>query len=404
MPYRILSLDGGGAWSLIQARTLISLYGVNTTGHEVLEEFDLIAANSGGSLVLGGLVENMKLSDLLTLFLDEQKRKSIFSPTTRITDDVLQRLIGIGPKYSTAAKLPAIERLLPNTGTQPLRKVASGIIGPGGKPLHLLVIGFNYDRNRAEFFRSQPAGGPVWGMGAPADITLAASIHASTNAPVNYFDAPAEIPSNSDRFWDGGVTGCNNPVLAAVIEAMTLQVPPSEIRALSLGTATVCLPLAAPGAAASPFAAPRAAPSLAGDIGKLTQAILDDPPDADTFIAHAVTGGTAGLTHPVISRVVRLSPLITPVAADGGWTTPPGWTPAQFEHICGLGMDAVESADVAYIDNWCQLWLRDLAPNQPIRMNGETLVPELGYGRYSEALSAWRSLFPQVSHGTPAVA
>ncbi len=101
---------------------------------------------------------------------------------------------------------------------------------------------------------------------------------------------------------------------------------------------------------------------------------------------------------------MRFNPLITPVAADGGWTTPPGWTAAQFDYICGLGMDAVEPGDVAYIDNWCQLWLGNHAPNQPIRMNGETLMPELGYGRYSEALSAWQSLFPRASRKTSAIA
>ena len=73
--FRILSLDGGGSWALIQVMALIDLYGDNATGHEVLREFDLAAANSGGSIVLGGLVEDMPLVTLLNFFLSEEKRK-----------------------------------------------------------------------------------------------------------------------------------------------------------------------------------------------------------------------------------------------------------------------------------------------------------------------------------------
>jgi uncharacterized protein len=54
MSYRILSLDGGGTWALIQVKALIALYpgGAATPGLTVLNDFDLVAANSGGSIVL----------------------------------------------------------------------------------------------------------------------------------------------------------------------------------------------------------------------------------------------------------------------------------------------------------------------------------------------------------------
>jgi hypothetical protein len=57
--YRILSLDGGGSWALIQVKALIELFGLDTPGREVLQNFNLVAANSGGSIVLGCLVEDM---------------------------------------------------------------------------------------------------------------------------------------------------------------------------------------------------------------------------------------------------------------------------------------------------------------------------------------------------------
>jgi len=346
------------------------------------------------------LVENLSLGEILQYFMDENKRRSIFSPTTSFGDAVLRSTLGVGPKYSASAKLPAIERLVPKTGDNPLAGSMNGVVGPNGSPVHLLVVGFDYDRNRAVFFRSARAGRPGWGDGQPAEVSLAGAVHASTNAPVNYFDAPAALPGAADRFWDGGITGCNNPAVAAVIEAIVLGHSPQDVHVLTLGTANVSLPLAAIGAPGSPLEAPRPDSSLVTDLKKLATAILDDPPDAATFIAHAMTGGNAGLQPPVVSRVVRMSPLISPLpAAAGAWTPPAGWSVAQFQYLSNIDMDAVAQTDVTYIADYCSSWLSDRAPNQPIRMNGATFDPrnpEIGYASFSEALAAWRALFPLV--------
>ncbi len=48
--FKILSLDGGGTWALLQVRALQLIYGPSVKGHEVLKDFDLVAANSGGSI------------------------------------------------------------------------------------------------------------------------------------------------------------------------------------------------------------------------------------------------------------------------------------------------------------------------------------------------------------------
>lgn len=398
MPFRILSLDGGGAWSLIQARALAALYGDGAKGHAVLSQFDLAAANSGGSLILAGLIENLTLGDIAQYLLDENKRRSIFSPTTMVVDAALRSLTGLGPQYSARAKLPAIERLLPITGNVLLAGSMNDVKGPGGAPVHLLIVGFDYDSNRAVFFRSAPAAKPGWGDGEPADVTLAAAVHASTNAPVAYFDAPAEIPGAVDRYWDGGVTGCNNPSLAAVVEAVVLGHAPADLRVLSLGTASVSLPLAPVGSSPSPLLAPRPTSSLAADLSKLATAILDDPPDAATFIAHALTGGNAGVPQPAVSRVVRMSPLVAPYpTAGGGWAPPAGWSLAQFQHLCSIDLAAVVQTDIAYIDDYCSYWLADKAPNQPIRADGihsDPAKPEIGYAKFSEAKAAWAVLFP----------
>ena len=398
MAYRILSLDGGGAWALIQVRTLIALYDPNTTGHEVLADFDLVAANSGGSLVLGGLVEDLKLGDLVNYFEDETKRKSIFSPTSSWGDRALHCLTGLGPKYSAENKLPAIQALLPKRGTTTLAQAPAGVHRTGfADNVHLLIIGFDYDRNRACFFRSATAAGPQWGQGEIANVTLAEAIHASTNAPVNYFDGPATFPDGPGRYWDGGLTGGNNPILAAVTEAIVMGQARQDIVALSLGTATVALPWPTPqDPPNSPYVQAPSQLGLMSDLRKLSTAILDDPPDIATFLAHVMTGGSAGVPAPAQSRIVRMNPLISPMGEPGHWRAPgppnEPMTAAQFAYLARLDADAVEQPQVDAIGAFADLWLNGTVTNQPIRMNGDTLEPELGYGSFQDAAAAWRRL------------
>jgi hypothetical protein len=358
--------------------------------------------------VLAGLVENLTLAEIADYFLDDDKRRSIFAPTKDVVDAVISRLLHIGPKYSAAAKLSAIELLMPKTGTKPLKGCVDAVIGPNKLPVHVMVVGFDYDRNRAVFFRSAPANRPGWGDGQPAKVSLAEAVHGSTNAPVNYFDAPATLPLDPARYWDGGVTGCNNPAMAAVVEAMVLGHAPQEVHLLSLGTGTISLPLADFGAPASPFTTPRSEVSLKSDLGKLASAILDDPPDAATFIAHVVTGANTGLAPPVVSRVVRMSPLISPVRdAAGNWKAPANRSPAQFHYLCSVSLEALAPMEIRQIDSYCADWLGDKAPNQPIRSKGAPFdpgAPEIGYGRFSEAFTAWQSLFPLLRADGPALA
>ena len=399
MSYRILSLDGGGTWALIQIKALIALYDENASGHAVLQDFDLVAANSGGSIVLGGLVENLALGEILGFFQDEAKRRSIFSPSTQVGDRLLHSLTGLGPKYSEANKLPALEAVLPLTGSVPLDQAVAGIRRPGANAdVHLLIVGFDYDSNRATFFRSAEASGPEWGTGITADVTLAEAIHASTNAPVNYFDGPATFPARPGRYWDGAITGCNNPILAGVTEAIVKMqnqnANDADIVALSIGTGSVALAAPQTGEAPSPYLRTQEKPGIAADLRKLAAAILDDPPDIATFLAHVMTGGGVGLNKPPAdSRIVRMSPLISPVKSNGEWSAPGSMTEQEFTYLADLDMDAIDQPEVDAISQYADMWLQGDAPNQPLRMDGDTLEPELGQSNFKDALAAveWRS-------------
>jgi uncharacterized protein len=339
MAYRILSLDGGGTWALIQVKALLDLYGTAVTGHQILQDFDLVAANSGGSIVLGGLIEDYPLEKLLSLFQDEHQRTAIFSATGEVGDRVLHAITGLGPKYSADEKLPALQNVLPVKGNIAFDQMMNGIRRSGAvRDVHALIVAFDYDRQRARYFRSAAASGAPWGTGDPAKVTLAEAIHASTNAPVNYFDGPATFPEFADRYWDGAISGCNNPVLAALTEAIVLGQDPGDIVALSIGTASVFLPWPQDMDNPTVFEQPIDDPGLVTDLKKLAFSILDDPPDVATFHAHVMTKGGVGLGKPSAdSRIVRMNPLISPVGTAGAWKAPGGMTAAQFKSLANLG-------------------------------------------------------------------
>lgn len=410
--YRILSLDGGGSWALIQAKALIDLYGAQTKGLEVLSEFDLVAANSGGSITLGGLLENLTLSELLSYFDDETKRRSIFKATAfrrAPANVILHRLAGIGGQYDTSAKLEGLRKLMPNAGGKRMSGLPDYVVGAltkmgrtSGRSPQFLICAFDYGRLRATFFRSNS--GTLASSRAPSlDPTLAEAIHASTNAPVNYFDAPAELLQR--RYWDGAIGGYNNPVLAAVVEAIANRTPAADIRALSLGTGSVFLPLADAASSTDPvFTQTQEASTIVRDLRLLATAIVDDPPDAASFLAHVVLGQplpSAGSTVPVSSgTVVRMSPLVQPVreSVNSPWRAPAGFSREQFNLLKSIDLDAVAQSDVDLIKLLCDCWTNPPAGpaqnaipvrNQPIRANSTTLECEIGHWTYAEAKAAW---------------
>ena len=114
MKFRILSLDGGGTWALIQARVLQDLYGTQARGHAVLRNFDMVVANSGGSLVAAGLAENLALDEILGMFLAAETRGRIFVPLPWHKKLNPLRLLGVpAPRFSAADKLEGLKKLQP---------------------------------------------------------------------------------------------------------------------------------------------------------------------------------------------------------------------------------------------------------------------------------------------------
>lgn len=404
--YKILSLDGGGSWALIQARALGVLYGDNTSGRALLSKFNLIAANSGGSLVAGGLAVGMTPSEIYNnLFLDELQRRKIFVEKWY---SITTRFLGIGPRYKTADKLNGLREVLAQrshitgvNGDTPLNKLRNG---DADFP-DFLITSFDYDRQRAVYFRSNgrskassdpiPDSQPDDQYNPP---TLAEALHASSTAPVNYFDEPAcfdTLSYRGKRFWDGGTAGLNNPVLAAVIEAISNGVPQNEIKVLSIGTGSVMLPIEDDSVKPSvepPLATAQSSSNLLSDIKKLAKTIVDDPPDAATYEVFRILHG-ANAAEPF--QIVRFNPLIQPVHFNGQWMTPLNINEDEFEKLVKMDMDAVVQDEVDLINDFCRLWINDNGtevrhiPNQPIQP-ADDLSCKIGNSRFTEAVTAAR--------------
>ncbi|HJT13946.1 MAG TPA: patatin-like phospholipase family protein [Dongiaceae bacterium] len=408
--YKILSLDGGGSWAIIQVMTLQKLYGDDAPGSHVLKNFDLVVANSGGSIVAAAMFLDMKLSTVRALFESRSERRKLFVP---LPFGAFTTLAGLGPRYEAAAKLKGLRVVFGADSAITLDQTAERIKKQNGKRTELVIVGYQYDRDRAKFFRSNPAS-LASGSGSSAAVTLAEAVHASTNAPINYFEEPAKvrIDGRDVLFWDGGVTGFNNPILAGVTEARANGIASAAIRILSLGTGNTFLPLAEARNAEFRFllAQPKE-PNPATDIQKLATSVLADPPDSATFMAHVMLDGktSSDAADPVTTGpVVRLNPLIQPVLSirDGRdyWILPravrgpdhtwgqfpreaaPALDDDRFEALVEMDMDATEDREVSLIRRFAEEWMADHIPNQPVRADGR-LDCQIGHRWFSQGLS-----------------
>lgn len=401
--FRILSLDGGGSWALIQVRALTRIFervlgksAAQITGHDVLRHFDLAAANSGGTLTLAGLLHNWSLADLLALFKVEDNRRKIFAKTDAWHRHAFRAVAGIGPIYSTAKKRTGLEAIMGAHGRAPIADLPARVgANYAGRQTQLLFCAHNYDTQRAAFMRSD-GDSRAASSKRRETLTLLDAVHASANPPVNLFDLPAECGEDKERYWDGAIAGHNNPVMAAVIETLAnaarYNTSRAEIKALSLGTGTTTLPLNRGDLSDDDkvLHIEVERPWLFADVKKLALSIMSDPPDTATFNAHMLLDGALPdheATAMGPSPIVRLNPLIQPMPnGNGGWRLPDGYTTQTFKALRDLDMDGVSKEDVEIIDAFCDRWMADAIANQPVRANTRTFRAEIGHRKFSQAL------------------
>jgi hypothetical protein len=425
--YNILSLDGGGTWAILQAMALADLYGAETPGRAILQTFQLVVANSGGSLTAAGLMADMTPAALIAEFSSDSVRRQVFTRLSWLETFPRSAIPGfrLGPKYRTSAKLGALTAILdrydPGLAQQPIQTLPWRMAQRGVSVPHLLLLAYDYDTNRAKFLRTNlrsHAGAQKFraarAAGAPEyDTTLAEAVHASTNAPVNFFDAPAEISHSGQpiRTWDGAIAGYNNPILAGITEALANGVNRKTIRILSLGTGSVVLPQ--PGGPFTPahpwLVAQRETPGLLRDLEKLSLSILENPPDVATYMAHMMIDDQLDYLRaerwddPVRqeTRIVRFNPLLQPIVRPGTEIFdvpgahsrhPARLSPDEFMRLMQLDLDAVEDLDVALIQRFGRLWIDEWVNNQPILADATKVESELGQRWYSQGRKQARKL------------
>jgi hypothetical protein len=402
--FRILTMDGGGSWALIQAKTLLDIFG-DISGYELLGKFSFVAANSGGSIVLAAMLDGQKLSDIVRMFECLAKRQQVFcalSWAAKYVGHPLSEAVAGGPRYDASKKLDGLRALLPTAGGLKLADARNAIANSSGQKPHFMITSFDYDRLRAIYFRSD-GDSKTASTDDTYQTTLAEAVHGSSNAPIKYFDAPAEVQCAEDvrRCWDGGLAGLNNPVMAALTEVLGngYQIDSSglaaEIEILSIGTGTVRRPVQ--DGTIDPVLArkPLINASFTEDLGVVAGVILDDPPDAATFQAHTVLGGGMDRAPAIVKLpVVRLNPLIQPILSGDDWTRPAGLEPNAdgdpFDSLVKLDMDAVDNKSVALIDLLIKSWMNGDSLNQPIRA-GDNLQCEIGHPKYSDGKNDWNN-------------
>jgi hypothetical protein len=335
-------------------------------------------------------------------------RESLFS-LSGLYHYLTRHLLHVGPKYDTDKKLAALNKLLPKYGSQKLTDLPQLIQQSTGQTTHFLIVSFDYDWKLGRYFRSNADS--LASSSGPTDATLAQAIHASSTAPVNYFDAPARLPGSvaiGNRFWDGAVTGLNNPVIAGVTEALANgqgRLTHRDLRVLSVGTGFVSLPVVTrPSRKERGLVNVAEHPGLFHDLQELSGSILDDPPDSASFEAWIMLGNPVPPTprdtllandlrqsHEPVS-LVRMNPLARPQKlATGEWAPPVGMTQKEFKRLTNVDLDARIPQDVSLLVKFAQAWLNDDVPNQPIRENPYTFVPRIGHTKFSEALEAWQA-------------
>jgi patatin-like phospholipase/acyl hydrolase len=397
--YRILSLDGGGSWAVLQLLTLMEKYG-DVKGHEVLRDYDLVIANSGGSIILTALAENLQLSKALNLFDMREKREEIFKKN-RFRDrffpvDYIRVFAPFGPKYSTPQKGKAFQRLFPQVDARQMSELPEFI---GKKDLKLVVCTYDALNNRAKFFRS---------YGSERDdydsARLTQAIHGSTNAPVQYFDFPARFKAKNTELyyelWDGALGGFNNPVVAGIIEALKQGVSLDELEVVSLGTGNKSMSMkdkkrfyeikqCAQRRRRKKWQLTRLKDQLlyfTTTVLNQAKTILYEPPDWSNYVAMMFLkcGQT---TRQMEERLVRLSPMI-----HIDENTPEEIVPL-LEKLYELDMDLTTDEDVQLIKDCFEAWKLGMIANQPIDYKikrDNELVVLAGDKTFGEAMTRWK--------------
>mgnify|MGYP002639942595 CR=1 FL=1 len=459
--YKILSLDGGGIFCLPQAMILQELFRSKDphgsirikSGHEILAEFDMVIGCSGGAIVASALAADKSPKQIADLFLERENRAALFNRLpwyksiisyllkerigSRFSTDnkkaFLQSVLNDEPEGTNWGKIKVeninkeIERSLKHKGLINGDKKAS-------KEIKFLYVTYDYDRDRCRLIRSDTKSKSANRPESRGGRSLAEAAHASSTAPIRFFDKPAEFTIGNDegstidprtkrRYWDGAMTGYNNPVLLAITEAIASGIKREDIRVLSLGARAMYRPEynSEFNAVSDKLIRKRSSDGFFTKLKKATSSIVADPPDTSLFISHVMLSPEHGESKN--NNIVRMAPLIQPLLEIEGdkfsWVFPGSSDKKYREEMfkCLIEMDIASHSkkDINFIKKMTEEYFEDSWNNQHIKASGfyslrgkldtgdisfikdnKGIYPEIGHFKFSDAkkaLSEWCSIW-----------
>ena len=212
VPFRILSLDGGGIKGTYTAAVLAGIEEI--TRKRIVDHFDLIVGTSTGGIVALALGMGLPAGDILRFY--EEKGPSIF------------------PLVGVQGRLWAMLRHMFRSkhSIEPLRSALANVLGDHvvGDSLTRLVL-VSYDGSSGDVYMIKTAHHPRF----KNDYSMRAIDAALATSAAPTF-LPAFVGRDGTKLVDGGVWA-NCPAAVAVTEAMTVLGQRSgEFDLLSVGT------------------------------------------------------------------------------------------------------------------------------------------------------------------------
>lgn len=237
-PLRILSLDGGGIKGIFSTSYLAELErqlgDVNIGNY-----FDLIAGTSTGGIIGLGLAKGLSAREIDALYI--QNGRDLF-PSDRWTAKKIKYLGGFVhrrlSKKSHSRAMLAHDVFYSKYDSEPLRDLLDKIVGEsilGDAKMALCIPSVNAEKHEPAIFKTPHH--PDFKMDWSKRMV---EVGMGTSAAPTYFK-----PSVDDHYQllDGALIG-NNPIMMAVIDMISrVDIKPSDIRVLSLGTGAKLPPL-----------------------------------------------------------------------------------------------------------------------------------------------------------------
>jgi patatin-like phospholipase/acyl hydrolase len=288
MPFRILSLDGGGIRGVIEAVILAEVEKIVKV--PLNRYFDLIAGTSTGSILAAAIALGKKSEEIIQLY--RQKGKTIFPYTSIFSPQRLSLMLKYGlsaPKYSDRGLIEVLQREFGNTK-----------LGDIKSPKLLITAYHTIDRQFIVFKNWQTykpwINNPIW------EICVCSS-SAPTFFPAHLLTAESKTYS----LIDGGIAA-NNPSACAIAEALRLENPIKDIAVLSIGTGDATQTI--------PFAKVRSWGLIQWIWqGRLIEVLMDASADVNDYISKQVMNPPE-MEDEASPRYFRLQPKIMKDAID----------------------------------------------------------------------------------------